>query len=169
MASPEAKTGAASATELIIPVTGSLYAVYYIVSVWNFPFQAQLSGVVLAGLFLFFALLFFLRTFGQIVTNRFDWRMAGLLGPTQEHRARAGFLVLVFGYLYLVPWGGFTLTTFVFLLVGSYLSGLRPWSKALIFAAVGAIGGWVFFILILGTRFPQGPFEQLVTVVQSWI
>ena len=37
-------------SDLIIPVAGIAYAVYYVYSVWDFPPEAQRSGFFLAGL-----------------------------------------------------------------------------------------------------------------------
>ena len=38
-------------------------------------------------------------------------------------------------------------------------------SLALNIAVLGAIGGWALFILAFHTRFPPGPFEQLMRSV----
>lgn len=169
MRQSERKQRAVSAPELIIPVAGSLYAIYYVASVWDFPPEAQLSGIVLATILLVLSALYFLRVAGAMLAGRFDWRLAEVLGPRHGRAERLAFVGLIGLYLLTVSWGGFTLTTFVFIAAGSVLAGLRPIGRALRFAALSAIGGWLFFIVLLGTRFPEGPWEKLIAWVQTWI
>ena len=162
---PVKKVGA----DLIIPVIASIYAIYYVVSVWDFPREAQRSGMFLAALLLFLTLLLFIRTAIQALRGQVVWEFASVLGPREGRGSRGAFFLLIIGYLFIVQWGGFTLTTFLFLLFGSMLAGLSPLRKAITFAAVASLGGWLFFIVLLGTRFPRGPFEKFVTwVAQSW-
>ncbi|SEA61849.1 tripartite tricarboxylate transporter TctB family protein [Rubrimonas cliftonensis] len=155
------KPRGASVADLILPGLGTLYALYYVASVWGFPPEAQRSGLFLAGLFLTLSALLVARSALKAV--REGWRpdFEALLGPEENRRGRLAFLLLIFGYLAVAPFGGFTLTTFAFLLLGGLAVGLRPFRRALAFAAIGALGGWAFFIALLGTRFPQGPFERL--------
>ena len=165
MKSPEKGSRRTFGADLILPVAASLYAIYYVASVWDFPPEAQRSGFVLAGLLLFLTTLYFIRTAIRAKSGTWDFEIASILGPREGRTNRMIFFGLVLGYGAVAPWGGFTLTTFLFLAAGSYVAGLRPLRRALIFAAVTAIAGWLFFIVLLGTRFPEGPFEQIV----SWI
>ncbi|WP_299842601.1 tripartite tricarboxylate transporter TctB family protein [uncultured Jannaschia sp.] len=73
--------------------------------------------------------------------------------------------LLMLGTLVVVPWLGFTLTTFAFLSVSFLVLGVRPVSRALAVAGTGALTGWLFFIVLLDTNFPEGPFERLVQAV----
>ena len=155
--------------DLIIPVAASFYAVYYVYSVWDFPPEAQRSGIFLASFLLILSACFFVRTGVRLALGRARWDAAVLLGPPEGRFNRLAFFALILAYLVFVSWGGFTVTTFVFLLAASYVSGLRPFRRAAAFAAISALGGWIFFIVILRTRFPRGPFEDLVAwVVQAW-
>lgn len=151
--------------DLILPVLASLYAIYYVASVWDFPPEAQRSGMLLAGLMLFFSTLFFIRTAVRAVAGGWRFEIASVLGPEEGRLNRIGFVALILVYLLVVRHGGFTLTTFGFVLGASWLAGLRPVRRAAIFAAVAALAGWAFFIALLGTRFPEGPFERLVAAL----
>ncbi len=155
--------------DLIIPVTATLYAIYYVASVWDFPPEAQRSGMFLAVLLIGLSTLFFIRTAIQLLRGHAEWEFSSVFGPREGRARRAAFFGLIIAYIFVVPWGGFTLTTFLFLLFGSMLAGLSPVRKAAIFAAVASIGGWLFFIVLLKTRFPRGPFEELVAwMIQPW-
>lgn len=155
--------------DLVIPVGASLYAVYYIASVWDFPAEAQQSGIFLAGLLLGLSALFFAKTAVTLARGQARWDFSALLGAHGGRRARFAFAGLTVAYIFVVPYGGFTLTTFVLVFLGSLLAGLRSLRRALVFATVVALSGWLFFIVALGTRFPRGPFEQLVSLAAaSW-
>ncbi|WP_114965688.1 tripartite tricarboxylate transporter TctB family protein [Alkalilacustris brevis] len=155
--------------DLLIPVVGTLYAGYYVYSVWDFPPEAQRSGFFLAALLVGLCVILFLRTALLHFAGRAEWEFSSLLGPREGRMGRIGFVALIFAYLLVVRHAGFTLTTFAFLFAGSLLGGIGSLRKAAIFAFVTAISGWLFFIVILGTRFPRGPFENLVTmVVATW-
>lgn len=156
-------------SDLIIPVAASLYAIYYVGSVWDFPAEAQRSGLFLATMLLGLSAIFFVRTAMGVFRNGARLDFSAVLGPEEGRRGRFAFFGLVLAYLGVVQYGGFTLSTFAFLFAGSLVSGLRPISKAFIFAATAAITGWLFFIVLLGTRFPVGPFEKLISlVIQAW-
>jgi hypothetical protein len=155
--------------DIIIPVLGALYAVYYVASVWDFPPEAQRSGIFMASLLLFLVFVFFVRTAYELANGKAELDFSVILGPKDGRKNRLAFFGLILGYLLIVRWGGFTLTTFLFLFGGSLLAGLRPVKKALIFAGCASIGGWLFFIVLLKTRFPAGPFETLIKwLTASW-
>lgn len=154
-------------SDLILPVVGTCYAIYYVASVWDFPVEARRSGLFLAGLLIILCSLFFLRTAIQALRGKVEWEFTALLGPREGRLQRFGFLVLIGAYLMFVQTLGFTISTFLFLLIGSLLAGIPGLRKALVFSAVASILGYLFFIQLLGTRFPRGPFEQLVTALVS--
>lgn len=152
-------------SDLIIPVFGIAYAIYYVSSVWSFPAEAQRSGFFLAGLLVFLCLLFFLRVVIQTLRGQVEFEFTALLGPREGRLGRLGFVGLIGAYLLTVKTLGFTLTTFSFLFFGALLAGIGSVRRAASFAAIAAISGWLFFIVLLGTRFPLGPFEALMTQV----
>src|SRR3546814_14586840 len=56
--------------DLIIPVAAGAYAIYYVYSVWDFPFEAQISGLALAGLVCALVLAYFARTALDVLRGR---------------------------------------------------------------------------------------------------
>ena len=124
--------------DLVIPVAGFAYSIYYVYSVWDFPLQAQISGMMLAGLLMLLSLIFFIRTAFMLAAGRARMSFTALLGPREGRGGRIIFVLLTLAYL----------------LVGD--------DEADAVLARAALGGWLFFIVILGTRFPPGPFERLV-------
>ncbi|MBP0484936.1 tripartite tricarboxylate transporter TctB family protein [Sagittula salina] len=155
-------------SDLVIPVVGMAYAVYYVYSVWEFPPEAQRSGFFLAGMLVVLGLIFFARIAVLALRGQVELEFHALLGPPEGRLRRLGFVGLIGAYLLTVQTLGFTLTTFAFLFLGSLVAGLESIRRAATFAAVAALSGWLFFIVLLGTRFPIGPFETLMNQVMPW-
>lgn len=164
MSEPTPEKRRAVGADLIIPVAASLYAVYYVYSIWDFPQQAQYSGFMLAGLLLVLTGLFFVRIRLGVGRGLYSLKVSGLLGPAESRNRRLAFFGLIIVYMLIVEWTGFTLTTFLFLAASLAVLGIRPIRRVLVFAGVAALSGWFFFIVLLGTRFPRGPFEELVAL-----
>src|SRR5690606_1362464 len=149
--------------DLIIPVSAVVYAIYYVVSVRDFPFQAQITGLLLGSLLGPLCTVFFIRFVWQARRSGIRIGWIDLIGEPSIGLKRLIFAGLILLSISAVPWGGFTLTTFVFLVASFHLLGVRPLTRVLVTAATAAIAGWLFFIVLLGARFPRGPFELLMS------
>ena len=81
---------------------------------------------------------------------------------------RIALLCTTLGYVILIDWGGFTLTTFLFLAISmAALSGGKRLGLIAFVSAAMALGGWALFIWAFETRFPRGPFEDMMAAVLS--
>ncbi len=82
--------------DLVLPAAASLYAIYYVASVWSFPPEAQRSGLFLAGLLLTLTSLFFVRS--DIGARRRGWRfdLSPLLRPHDGRSARLTFMIALY-------------------------------------------------------------------------
>ena len=149
--------------DLIIPVSAAAYAIYYVASVRDFPFQAQITGLLLGSLVGLLCTIFFIRFTWQARRSGIRIGWADLIGDPAVRSKRVVFIALILLSIFAIPWGGFTLTTFVFLTLSFFLLGVRPLTRVLVTAATAAIAGWLFFIVLLGARFPRGPFELLMS------
>ena len=151
--------------DLILPACAAAYALYYVWSVHEFPLEAQLSGAILACMLLLLVAIYFVRVALGFFAGKYSLGLGDFFGPPASLKRRAVFFFLMLGTLVVVPWLGFTLTTFTFLSISFLVLGVRPVSRALSVAGIGALTGWLFFIVLLDTNFPEGPFERLVQAV----
>lgn len=150
--------------ELIVPGAALAFTLYYFSTIWDSPWEAQVAafliGCVLIGLILLFAL----RLWREVATGRASLAMGDMLGPPEIRNRRLAVMALTFGYLFVIGWLGFTLTSFLFLLLGMLVleDADRRLRRAPHFAAVaGALSllGWAAFIRAFDARFPRGPLE----------
>jgi hypothetical protein len=99
----------------------------------------------------------------MLIGREADLRLGELIRPTALLPKRLSLLALTIGYIMVIEWLGFTLTTFLFLASSMLLlnDGRRP-AFILGLAAAVALGGWLLFIVAFHTRFPAGPLEHLL-------
>jgi len=151
------------AGELIIPVAALALTVYYFITIIDVPWTAQVSAFFVGTILILLLLIFFIRTALSLGRGEVSLRIGEIVEPVLFVPRRIVLIVLTIGYVLFIQWAGFTITTFAFLLLAMLLLN-EGRNKRLIFilSAVFAIGGWLLFIVAFETRFPAGPFEQLM-------
>jgi hypothetical protein len=65
-------------------------------------------------------------------------------------------------FIIVIPYLGFTLTIFLFLLLAMLALGVRSVRKLIGVALTSAVVGYLMFIVALDTPFPHGPVEMLL-------
>jgi hypothetical protein len=149
--------------ELIIPVTGSAFALYYFTTIWNSPWTAQVSAFFIGSLLILFSSFVVAR----ILLRRFrgDVRLDldVLIEPRDFLLKRIVLLGLAIAYVIMMQIAGFALTTFGFLVAAiSLLKDGKDMARTLVLSAIIAVGGWALFVLAFEVHFPEGPFEILI-------
>ena len=149
--------------ELVIPVGALLFTIYYFTTIIDVPFTAQVSALFVGTVLTICVAVFLVRVGLMIRRGEADLGMGRLLEPVDYIPKRLALLGLTIAYIYVIHWGGFTLTTFVFLaLAMALLNNGRRKGFIVMLSALLAIGGWLLFIVAFEVRFPEGPFEHLM-------
>ena len=149
--------------DLIIPVAALVFTVYYITTIIDVPWTAQVSAFFVGSILILLLLIFFIRTAASLRRGEVSLRVGEIVEPVLFVPRRIALLALTIGYVLLIQWAGFTITTFIFLLLAMLLLNEgRKKGLILILSTVFSIGGWLLFIVAFETRFPAGPFEQLM-------
>lgn len=147
-------------SELVIPVAALLFTIYYFTTIIDVPWTAQVSAVFVGTILIICIIIFIVRLALMIRRGEADFGLGKLIEPVSYIPKRLILLALTIGYIYLVHWGGFTLTTFAFLCLAMLtLSNGRRKGLILWLSAALAVGGWLLFVVAFETRFPEGPFE----------
>jgi hypothetical protein len=154
--------------QLIIPVAALAFTLYYFSTIINSPWTAQVSAFFIGSVLILLIVTYLVKWAILVKQGKADLGMDDLVEPRAFIPKRLGLLALTLGFIFFVQWGGFTLTAFVFLsLAMLILSGGRRAKLIVSLAAALAIGGYLLFILAFDTRFPVGPFEQMMEPVQK--
>lgn len=155
----------ATGADWIIPALGAAFATYYLYSIRDLNWEAKVSGVFCAVVLFLLIAIFALRTAIGLLrgTHYLEWRSLW-----EDHRLaliRGGLFALTVGSVAIIPFAGFTTSTFLFLFACFLWLQSMSVKHAAIAAGALALGGYILFILILRTAFPTGPFERLVSAL----
>lgn len=149
--------------ELIIPVLALVFTIYYISTVIDSPWSAQLNAFMVGSVLILLVLLFIGYAVREVLKGRATLGASNLLAPYEILPKRLGFMALSLGYLIVMPWLGFTLTTFLFMAGSMFLLGSAR--RPVIYLVAAAIMAGValgVFIMLFQKRFPKGPVEYLL-------
>ncbi|WP_316979604.1 hypothetical protein [Shumkonia mesophila] len=148
--------------DLVIPIMAAGYALYYIYTVLDYPTEAQINGLFLGIVLCLLVVVLLARVAAQWFRGEVDFGMQRLLAPLSMIPSRLVFLGLTIAYIVVIPWFGFTLTTFLFVLGSLLALGVRSKKLLVLMPLLSAAGGYIFFIAMLNTRFPKGPVEHFL-------
>jgi len=149
--------------ELIIPVASLLFTGYYVSTIVNSPWTAQVSALFVGSFLALLSLIFVVKAAIMVRRGEADFGVRDVFNATDRETGRYWLLLLTVAYILVVEWGGFTITTFAFLTAAMLVldKGRRPAYIALL-AAAFSMGGYALFIFAFDVRFPVGPFERLM-------
>ena len=149
--------------ELVIPVAALLFTLYYFWTIIDVPWTGQVSALFVGVILLVLIAIFFVRVVLAVRRGEADLDLEVLTTPISFVPKRLALLGLTLGFIVVIRWLGFTLTTFLFLSLSMLLLGGMTRVRVVIpLAAVCALGGYLLFIVAFETRFPRGPFEALL-------
>jgi hypothetical protein len=152
--------------ELIIPVLAFGFTLYYFATIWDSPWSAQVNAVLVGSILFVCLALLAARIARERIVGAIDFGFADLVSPVGLAPKRLAFAGLAVAYILGLEYAGFTLSTFAFLWASfMLLHGTRRWHIDLALAATMALIGYAVFIVAFETRFPRGPFENLMRAV----
>lgn len=149
--------------ELVIPVGALVFTLYYFYTILEAPWTAQASAFFIGTILIVLVLIFIGLTFRWVAKGEGDWSFHTLFEPHDYVKIRLGLLALTVGYIAVISFLGFTITTFLFLVLAMLLLNRGRRAKlSLTLAAILSVGGYLLFIVAFDTNFPEGPFEFLM-------
>jgi hypothetical protein len=156
------------AGECIIPLLGVLFTVYYVYSIIDAPWTAQVNAVLVGTTLILVSALFLIKKLHLLSsgTVEFTIPVTSLLPAIKT--PQTAFIATSFLYLILIDFLGFTLTTTLFFWFSMMIlgHGKRPYHKACL-SLIMALVGYAVFIVMFETRLPIGMLEQILGKVIS--
>lgn len=152
--------------QLVIPVSAVIFTLYYFTTIIDSPWTAQVSAFLIGFILIALCLALIIKNGLLVARKRADLRMSELFSSQDWSSGRVALFIITLGFIVLINWAGFTITTFVFLFLSIVVlnQGRRKLLAALV-AGLMSLGGYGLFILAFDTRFPRGPFENLMELL----
>ena len=152
--------------ELVIPIAALIFTIYYFVTIIDVPWTAQVSALFVGTILIVLIGVFVARTVKAVRAGEADFGMQVLVEPVSFVPKRLVLFAITFGFILFVEYLGFTITSFLFLCSAMLVLG-NGRNKVLIvsLSAILSLAGWALFIWAFETRFPAGPFENLMKSV----
>jgi hypothetical protein len=148
--------------ELIIPIAGLLFTIYYFSTILESPWTAQVSAFFVGAILIALIVAFLIKVGIERARGTVDLAAGSIAEPTSLLPKRFVLLALTIGYIFVISYLGFTITTFLFMASAmALLSDGKRLGFIVALSAAVAVAGWALFILAFDTRFPVGPFERL--------
>jgi Tripartite tricarboxylate transporter TctB family len=166
MTEPREKDRAAKralGAELVIPVTALVFTLYYFLTIVDAPWTAQASAFFIGSILIGLVLIFIATAVRAVTRGEGDWGFRVLFEPYPYLRRRAWLLALTIVYVVVIPYLGFTIVTFAFLVLAiSLLNRGKRIGLTLAIATTLSLGGYFLFIVAFQSSFPEGPFEVMM-------
>ncbi len=149
--------------DLILPIGAFLFTLYYFYTIIDVPRIAQISAFFVGTILIFLLVILAVRIGKEVKAGTADLRLGPVVEPRSFIPTRLALFGLTLGFIFFIEWLGFTIIVFLFLVLAMLLLS-KGQNKGMIFGVAGvlAIGGYLLFIVAFSTRFPAGPFEQLM-------
>lgn len=149
--------------ELIIPVAATAFAIYYTSTVWELAWQANAVGLSIGGAMAVLLVILAVRFAREWARGEADFSLGEVAYPLATLARRLAILGAAAGFILVMPYLGFTLSMFIFLVVGiMILSGFAELKRGVLIALAVSLGGYLLFIVFVGARFPPGPVENFL-------
>lgn len=149
--------------ELIIPVGSILFAIYYLSTVWELPFQAKVVGIYVSAAIGFLSLILFLRFAGQLARGKKAFNFHGFFSNPVDEGRRWGVMAATILFIALMPVTGFVVTLFAYVFATVILVGGREKVRAALLMSTGITAtAFAIFILFVKVRFPQSFVDEFL-------
>jgi hypothetical protein len=148
--------------DLVIPALAVAFTLYYFSTILEFGWEAKANGLAIGTILLLLIGILLVRTVLRTKRGEATLGMGRLLKPLESQRRRLGLIVTITAFILVLPWLGLTLAIFCFMCATMLVLGVRKPLSLLVTAFSVAAGGYVGFIVVLNTRFPHGPVENLM-------
>ena len=148
--------------DLVIPVMAVAFTLYYFSTIWELGWEAKANGLAIGTALLLLIGILLTRIVVRVKRGGATLAMDRLLKPRESQGRRLGLIGAIVGFIITLPWLGLTLAIFCFMCAAMLILGVRKPLPLLATALAVSAGVYTGFIVILSTRFPHGPVENLL-------
>lgn len=162
---PAGRPRDALGADLIVPALACLLTGYYLVSTNGLVWEAKATGVAVGVVLLGLCAIQLARIAIALATGAGRAGFGELFVNTPFNRQRFALVALTALFIGTIGWVGTTLGLFLLLIGGMLVLGVRSVSALLGVAFAAAASVYLLLILLLGSKLPRGPVENLLAAL----
>lgn len=155
----------ARGADLIIPTLAVAFTGYFLWSVHGLAFEARANGTVIGLALLALVALQVARIGLELRRGEAALSFAALGAWSDVQRKRIAIVVILALFVAVVRFTGTTLGLFLVMIASMWVLGVRSPKLLLGVAFATAATGYLLFIALLQTQFPEGPIEWALTAL----
>lgn len=148
--------------DLIIPGLAAGLTIYFLVNTAGLVWEARANGTVIGAVLLILVAVQLVRIGLEVRRGRASLGLGSLLERSTVQVQRLGLLVVLTLFIAAIPWVGTTLGLFFALAASMWLLGVRDPRALLGISLAVAASVYLLFIVLLQSRLPVGPIENLL-------
>jgi hypothetical protein len=162
---PKRERPQAVGADLIVPALAVGFIAYFFASIWDLAWEAKANGVVI-GIALAATIAVLLARIGLgIAKGRMTLGAGPFFSPPGYTFQRLQLVAIAALFIFLLPTLGATLAVALMLAAAMWVLGVRSAKNLVLVSAGVAATVYVTFVLMIGSRIPQGPVERLIAAV----
>jgi hypothetical protein len=148
--------------DFIIPLLACALAIYYMSTTTELVWEARAAGVVIGVPLILMCVVHMGRMVLRIAAGRATFSTGQLFADNLFNRQRLGLAVLAVLFVACIPWTGATLGVLLFLVASMLILGVRNWRIVASISIATAALVYLLLIVLLSSRLPPGPIENLL-------
>lgn len=148
--------------DFIIPLLAVAFTLYYFATVWDLSWEAKADGLAIGWALILLVAMLVIRTGVRLARRRATIAADALIFPLHVQARRLALLLALVAFILVLPYLGFTLSTFLFMSASMLILGVRRARPLLAVSSGVAAGGFLLFMVLLETHFPRGLIERLL-------
>jgi hypothetical protein len=151
--------------DLIIPLLGAGMAIYFLTDTAGLVWEARANGTVIGTALLTLVTVQLVRVGLAVRAGRASLGFGGLVEWSPVQGQRLGLLAVMTLFIVTIPWVGTTLGLSLALLASMRLLGVRDLRVLFGISLAVASVVYLLFIVLLQSRLPAGPVENLLATI----
>lgn len=165
----EPRSKAVTLTEGIVPIAGVAFAIYYLSTIWNMPYEARTGGMLVSTVIFILTALLAVRWSKDAARHGVEPGLWSLLGEGTVLYRRLGMVALTIAYVVILPQIGYFIATLAFLSAAMVVLGVRRPLYLVLIPLLTTCVGHLAFIIVLGINLPVGFIGRLLSPLQDMI
>ena len=151
--------------DLILPLLALAFTLYFLATTFEFVWEARANGTIIGVTLIALIAIQLARIGRQVATGRATLALGEIAETSPTQSKRLALVAILAAFIATIPWLGTSLGLFLTMSASMWVLGVRS-VRTLLGVALGTtVVVYLLFIVLLQSRLPRGPIENLVSTL----